>query len=178
MEELETPIEKIQENIHEIAHHAQENWIGRVALFSALVAVAAAVAALMAGHHSNEAMIKQIKASDAWSFYQAKGIKSSILQSKIETLSALGKNPEEADQNKITDYKNQQEDISEQAKDFEKESEHHLAIHQIFAQAVTLFQVAIAVGAISILTRRKKIIYIGVGFSLLALVFFIQALLQ
>ncbi len=177
MEEIEVPLEKTQENIHEAAHHAQDNWITKVALFSALVAVAAAVAALLAGHHSNEAMISQIKASDSWSFFQAKGIKSAILQNKMQILTELGKHSNEADQEKINDYKKEQAEITEKAKEFEHESEHHLKVHEVLARTVTLFQVAIAIAAITVLTRRKKFLFFSLGFSLLAIIFFAQAFL-
>ncbi len=178
MEEIETPIEKIQENIHEAAHHAKEDWIGRVALFSALVAVVAAVAALLAGHHANEAMITQIKASDSWTFYQAKGIKSGLLQTKMQLLTELGKTDLPEDQKKLEEYKKQQEEISEKAKELEHESAHHLAVHEILARSVTLFQVVIAIAAITILTKRRKILYVGFVFSFLGLASFIQALLM
>lgn len=178
MEEIETPIEKIQETIHETAHHAQESWISKVALLSAIIAVVAAVAALLAGHHSNEAMITQIKASDSWSFYQAKGIKAAVLQNKIQIISELGKSVSAKDEEKISDYKKDQDEISEKAKDYEHESEHHLKIHETMARSVTLFQVAIAISAITILTRRKKLLFVSLGFSLVAVAIFIQALLQ
>ncbi len=175
MEELESPIEKIQEELHESANHSHESWIGKVALFSALVAVIAAVAALLAGHHSNEAMITQIKASDSWSFFQAKGIKSSILQMKVQLVHELGKVTSEKDDEKMIEYKKEQDEISEKAKEFEHESNHHLKIHEVLAQAVTLFQVAIAIAAITVLTRRKKLIFFSFGFSLIALFFFLQS---
>jgi len=178
MEEIETPIDTIQESIHEAAHHSQEQWISKVALLSALVAVVAAVAALLAGHHSNEAMITQIKASDSWSFYQAKGIKAAILQNKIQIISELGKSIAAKDEEKLSDYKKEQDEISEKAKDYEQESEHHLKIHQTMAKSVTLFQVAIAISAITILTRRKKLLLVSLGFSFVALIIFIQGLLQ
>jgi hypothetical protein len=178
MEEIETPIEKIQEELHEIAHHAQENWIGKVALFSALIAVFAAVAALLAGHHSNEAMISQIKASDSWSYYQAKGIKALILQNKIQMLLEFGKTVSTQDEEKSNDYKKEQDQISEKAKDLEKDSENHLKIHEIMARTVTLLQVAIAISAITVLTRRKKFLFVSFAFTLLAIGFFIQALLN
>lgn len=177
MEELETPIDKIQETIHETAHHSQDNWVGRIALFSAVVAVVAAVAALLAGHHSNEAMISQMKASDSWSYYQAKGIKSSILQSKLDLLDQLDKKKDLKDEEKIADYKKEQSEISEKAKELEHESGQHLSVHEILARSVTLFQVAIAIAAITMLTRRKKFIFVSYGFSILALFYFIQALL-
>ncbi len=177
MEEIETPIEKIQENIHEAAHHAQENWVSKVALFSAVVAVVAAVAALLAGHHSNEAMITQIKASDSWSYYQAKGIKSAVLQNKMQIIELLGKSTDNKDSEKLKSYADEQTDISEKAKELESESAQHLATHQILARAVTLFQVAIAIAAITILTRRKKLLFVSFGFSLVAILFFIQSFL-
>lgn len=178
MEEMETPIEKVQEELHELAHHAKENWIGKVALYSALIAVFAAVAALLAGHHSNEAMISQIKASDSWSYYQAKGIKASILQNKMQILSELGKTVSPKDEEKVNDYKKEQDEISEKAKELEKESENHLKIHEIFARSVTLLQVAIAIAAITVLTRRKKFLFVSFACTLAALGFFIQALLH
>ena len=176
MEEIEVPIEKTQEHINEAAHQSPDSWITQVALFSALVAVAAAVAALLSGHHSNEAMISQVKASDSWSYFQAKGIKSAILQNKMQLLTELGKPTSSADQEKVNDYKKEQNEITDKAKELEHESEHHLKIHEVLARAVTLFQVAIAIAAITILTRRKRFLYVSFIFSLLALVFFAQAL--
>ncbi len=178
MEEIEVPLEQAQEHIHHAAHEAKENWISKVALISALVAVVAAIAALLAGHHSNEAMITQIKASDSWSFYQAKGVKASVLQTKIQIISELGKPTSTKDEEKLNDYKKEQDEISEKAKEFEHESEHHLKIHETMARSVTLFQVAIAISAITVLTRRKKFLFVSLGFSLVGLVIFIQALLQ
>ncbi len=182
MEEIEVPLEQVQEHIHHAAHEsghdAKENWISKVALISALVAVVAAIAALLAGHHSNEAMITQIKASDSWSFYQAKGVKAAVLQTKIQIISELGKPTSAKDEEKLNDYKKEQDEISEKAKEFEHESEHHLKIHETMARSVTLFQVAIAISAITVLTRRKKFLFVSLGFSLIGLAIFIQALLQ
>src|SRR6266851_815146 len=98
-EEIEVPVEHLHEAIHEEAHkehgggHAQGGggFIMQVALSSALIAVCAAVSALMAGHYANEAMIEEIKASDTWAFYQAKGIKAAVLTGKMELLTGLGK---------------------------------------------------------------------------------------
>ncbi len=178
MSEIEAPIEQVQEHIHEVAHHSNESWVSRVALFSALLAVIAAVAALMAGHHSNEAMITQIKASNAWNYYQAKGIKAAILQSKIDLISEVGKNSSEKDNEKIFDYKKEQEEIQKSAQEFQTESENHLKTHEILARAVTFFQVAIAISAITVLTRRKKFLYVSFAFSLLGLFSFAQSFLK
>ena len=83
MEEAEVPLENVQERIHHSAEHSSERWISWVALSTAILAVLAAIAGLLSGKHSNEAMMSQIEASDQWSYYQAKSIKASVLDAKI-----------------------------------------------------------------------------------------------
>src|SRR5215813_12675105 len=84
-EEIEVPTEQLHETLHEEAHKAHgdgggREWFSQVALSSALLAVLAAIAALLAGHHANEGVLEQIKASDHWSYFQSKGIKASVMQ--------------------------------------------------------------------------------------------------
>jgi len=74
MEEIEVPTEQLQEQLNERTRESQEKWILMVALTAAILAVFAAINALLAGHYANEAMIEQLKASDQWAYYQAKGI--------------------------------------------------------------------------------------------------------
>jgi len=74
-EEIEVPTEHLHEHMEHSAEENKERWILGVALSSAFLAAFAAMAALMAGFHANEAMLDQIKASDQWAFYQAKGNK-------------------------------------------------------------------------------------------------------
>jgi hypothetical protein len=176
-EEIEVPTEKLHETIKEEAEKAGEKWILLVALSTAILAVFAALCSLMAGHHANEALIEQIQASDQWAYYQAKGIKAAVLESKIETLQALSKQISATDQEKVKGYKKEQREIEEQATEKEKSSSIHLMTHNTLAKAVTVFQIAIAVSAISVLTRRKWL-WCGSGvLGLTGLIFLIQALL-
>lgn len=149
MEEIEVPLEKVQEDIH---HHAEHgggaSFISRGALLSALLAVLAAISALMSGHYANDAMLEQIHASDSWSYYQAKGIKASLAELK-------------SDDAKVAEYKKQQEEIKQEAEKKQHESEHHLKVHETLSGAVTLFQVAIALTAIAVLTRKKHFVSIA-----------------
>ncbi len=79
MEEMEVPTEKLHETIEEEVEEAIEKKEKKggmaIAISTALMAVFAAMASLLAGHHADEAVIEQIKASDKWAFFQAKGIK-------------------------------------------------------------------------------------------------------
>lgn len=159
MEEIEVPTEHLHENIQEHAEHTRERWIMMVALTAALLAVLAAVSALMAGHHSNEATIEQIKASDQWAYYQAKGIKSSVLESKTELLREMGKSVSEKDEVKIKQYRDEQKEIEKEARELQQSSQRHLDLHYGIAQSVTIFQIAIAICAIAVLTRKKLLWY-------------------
>lgn len=177
MEEIEVPLEKAQEEIHEHAMHSG-GWISRVALSSALFAVVAAIAALLAGHHSNEAMIDQIRAANFWSYYQSKSIKNSLLNSKVDILLAQGKHASEKDEEKLKEYKKEMEEITREAKEREEASEKHLHLHETLAKAVTLIQIGIAISAIAVLVRKKRFWYVSLGFGCIGIYFFIIGLLH
>ena len=146
MESPEVPLESSQEKItHHAVHAGGERWIMGVALTAAVLAVCAAIASLMAEHFANEAMIEQVQCSDQWNFYQAKGIKASVLMTKMELRRELGKSDRQKDTRQLEKYQKQQEDIKKEAEDREAESAQHLRVHHALAPAVTMFQVAIAV---------------------------------
>jgi alpha-galactosidase/6-phospho-beta-glucosidase family protein len=184
-EEIEVPTEHLHETLQEAAEgHGGHggggegpNWISQVALSAAVLAVAAAVAALLAGHHANEAMLEQMQATDAWSYYQAKGIKANLVESNMETLLALGKEPKEDEKKKFERYKEEQKGIEEKAKEKEHSSAQHMERHVIFARAVTAFQVGIALAAISVLSRRKLVWFCSLALGAIGSVFLVQALL-
>ena len=83
MEDIEIPTEHLHEAIKEkVEEHSGgegNKSILYIAISTALMAVFAAIAGLLAGHHSNEALIEQVKASDQWAWYQAKTIKVAIM---------------------------------------------------------------------------------------------------
>ena len=174
MEQPEVPLEAVSEQIHHQAEHARERWILGVALTSAILAAFAAIASLLAGHHANEAMIDQIAASDHWSYYQAKGVKAAVLGSKMETLQALGQVNSAADEEKLKRYGREQEEIQKEAQEKQAGSALHLETHTIFARSVTMFQVAIAVAAISVLTKRRRFWLISIIFGVIGIAFLIQ----
>ena len=174
MEEAEVPTEHLHEEIHHHAGRAGASWTMGVALSSALLAALAAVCSLMAGHHANEAMIEQIQSLDAWAFYQAKGIKAAVLGSKIELLEAENRGVSEKDRDNLARYRRDQEEIQAQAKERQAASEAHLRSHVVFARGVTLFQVAIAVGAISVLTSRRSFWFVSLAFGLAGAAFLVH----
>lgn len=178
MEEIEVPTENLQEEIHHKASHGEgPSWTSKVALSTAVLAVFAAVSALLSGHHANEAMLEQIQASNHWAYYQSKSIKSAVLASKTDLLKALGKQVSEKDTAHLEEYHHEQSEISEQAKEAENSSKHHLNKHNILARAVTLFQIGVAIAAIAVLTRKKLLWFLSLACGLIGLVFLGQGLM-
>jgi Domain of unknown function (DUF4337) len=175
MEDPEVPTEHLHEEMHHHAEHTREKWVLGVALSSALLAGFAAVASLMAGHHANEAMISQIESTDQWSYYQAKGIKETALTSKAEILDALGKPVSGADKEKVAQYQRDKEQIEKKAGELEKDSQTHLRTHEVLASAVTMFQIAIAVGAISVLIRSRTFWLVSLAVGVVGIAFLIQS---
>ena len=166
MEDIEIPNEHLHEIIKEKTEESHEagGWFRFVAISTAFMAVFAAISGLMAGHYSNEALIEQIQASDQWSYYQSKGIKAEIktLQAKIGIV----------DVNAALKYKVEQEEIKKEAEKLQTNSKIYLSKHVSLAQSVTLFQIAIAISAISMLTKKKSLWITSLLISVAALIFF------
>jgi hypothetical protein len=169
MEEMEVPTEHLHEEINEKAELFREKenkWTLFVAISTAVMAVLAALGSMYSGHQSNEALIMQIKASDQWAFYQAKGIKGEIRR----LLPATGnvKSPDSTAK--------EQEAVKIIAENDEKESEEHLQRHVTFSRSVTLLQVAVAISAISIITQKRFLWFAGLAIAIGGAAFFIMGL--
>jgi len=170
MEEIEVPLEHAQEHIHHAASHSGERWVTISALFSAVLAVLAALASLNAGQHVNEALIHQIKASDQWGYYQAKGIKLMLAETRMDV---AGESDKPAIAQKIAKYKDDQTEIKKKGDEETKLSEESLEKHEMFARAVTLFQIAIAMVAICLLVKKPWMLSISGAFSVVGIGFLI-----
>ncbi|HEY2511821.1 MAG TPA: DUF4337 domain-containing protein [Polyangiaceae bacterium] len=191
----EVGVDKVGEHAaeHVREHGAHIPWMRWLGLTTALFAVLAAVASLCAGHFANDALLrageatlKQEQASDQWSYYQAKGIKSAVRASTADVLAAshagdeaVAKAREEAEK-----YRKEQEEIQAEAKKLEeertkleKESGENLAHHRGFAFAVTTLQVAIGLSAVAALIGRRPVWLFALVVGLAGVVQFVMAAL-
>jgi hypothetical protein len=121
----------------------------------------------------------QAEASDQWSFYQAKGIKQAVAEASESAYRSAGKEPPPAYAEKEQRYAKEQEEIKVKAKEKEAErdqkaaeAEHLLHRHHGFANAVALFQVSIALGAMAALTRLKPVWWGSLLVGAVGVVFF------
>ena len=171
MEEAEVPLEHLHEQTHETAKHSGERWISWVALSTAILAVLAAIASLLSGEQVNEAMISQIEASDQWSYYQAKSIKAAVLDAKTAFTGAT----DGADQSKRARYEKEQEEIKSEAEHKQAAAKSYFHKHVVFARGVTMFQIAIAIAAISALTKKRSFWVVSLVFGGLGCCFLVLA---
>jgi hypothetical protein len=177
MEEPEVPTEHLQEELEEKTK-GNNGWERLCALTAALLATLAAISALEAGGLANEALAHQIKATNAWSHYQAKSVRASILNTKTDILEALGKTPKAEDIEKRKQYQEEEKEIMDDAKEQSEKAEKKLEKHESFAHALTFFQIGIAICAIAVLTRRKAFWIGSLGLTGIGVAFFVQGMLH
>lgn len=209
-EQIDQRLEE-HEHEHEHAHghghghgHARPPgppWLRFLPLSTAMIAVFAAVASLQSGASSNEAilaksdaMLNQSKASDQWSYYQAKSVKGRLAANEASIVEVAGeavKDLRPEVQARFAELKTgfdaeakrydaEAKPLLEAAQELEhkvKESEEHSKVlmerHHRFAFSVTLLQIAIALSAIAALTRRRPLWYLGLGISVAGVVMFV-----
>ena len=167
MEGPEVPLEHLHEEIHHHAEHGGASWISGVALSTAILAVLAAIAGLLSGMHANEAMMAQIQASDKWGYFQAKSIKAAILEAKT----TLASEQTVRDKEKAAQYQEEQAEIKREAEHKETDAKANFHKHEVFARSVTMFQIAIAIAAISALTKKRRFWFVSLVFGLAGVVF-------
>ncbi len=166
---------------HEVEHrsHAEPGGMaGRVAVATAIIATVGAMFAYMggltqlnAGLYKNDAAIKKTEAANQWAFYQAK----SSRQTMSEIAADLAP-PERRDyyRKEAERYKAEKVDIQKKAEGLEHESqvweektEHEIHTEHRWQQATTALQISIALAAIALLTRSRRLYY---GIFVVALV--------
>lgn len=191
-EGAEVETERLHEAIHEeLERDAHAPLLRRVALTTALLAALAALASLRAGSTVNEALRLetaatrlQAEASDQWAYYQAKGVKSAVMEAAREAWLASGRKPPEEQAAARERYAEEQKEIQQKARELEaerdaktREAEHLMHLHHRNAYAVALFQVAIALGAVAALTRSRLVWLGSLAIGALGAVLFGVALL-
>jgi hypothetical protein len=150
----------------------RESWTKYVSLSMIILAVLAAIATQRgAGYSSaimkqlNEATFNQAEASDQWAFYQAKGIKGAVAAEERDILTASGHADSKlvADLTKKIDrYATEQNDITAEAKKFEAKRNEARTAATLAADrsremglATTIFQIAIALGGVTLIMRKR-----------------------
>ena len=156
---------------HELEHAAQGHGgehTNSIAMFTAIIATVGALFGYMggatqanAGLFKNNAAIKKTEASNQWNYYQAKSSKQNLSELALELAP-----PSKKDfyQDEIKRYKSEKGDIKTaaekleaEAKAWDEQSDAQMHQHHRWAQATTVLQVAIAMAAIALLSKKRWI---------------------
>jgi Domain of unknown function (DUF4337) len=145
----------------------------RSAITAAVLAVLAAIGSLLSGHAANEAILLQTKASNQWSYFQAKSTKAHLYEVNKTLMQAfmhivasnnnkqnVQAKPGEHDplsdlsaqaDSKMKGYEKDKTEIENKATELEKESAHAFGAHQMYSFGVACFQIGIVLASVSIL---------------------------
>src|ERR1700739_1899118 len=173
---------------HAAEHGGSDRFAGRIAVTTAILATLGALMSFAGGDtqdkaqiFKNEAAIKKTEANDQWAEYKAKGNKQTL----AEVAATLSTQPDKVQfyRDETERYKKEKAEIKQEADKLEAESkswdarsEEQMHVHHRWALAATAMQIAIALSAIALLSRREWLAYgvyavaaIGIVFGGLAL---------
>lgn len=164
------------------AGHKGGGMIAQIAMVTAIIATVGAIFSYMggatqanAGLYKNNAAIKKTEASNQWNYFQSKSTKQSLAELARDLAPDDKKNGYQA---KIERYEKEKNEIKTAAEKLEadatawdRQSDEQMHQHHRWAQATTALQVAIALAAIALLTKKKWLEYgmfglAGIGFSI------------
>jgi hypothetical protein len=179
---------------HAVEHAGQhgggnDSFASRIAVMTAILATCGALFSFAGGASQNEALlfkneaaIKKTEASNQWSYYQAKSNKQNLAE-----LSLLLVQGEQRDRylGEIERYKKEKAEIKEKADALEQastEADHHseevMHQHHRWAQAMTALQVAISLAAITLLARRRWLMWSSAGVAVAGIAIGVAAMMH
>jgi Xaa-Pro aminopeptidase len=156
---------------------ADKSWMARVAVTTAILATLASLSSMFATNHLNQGMLEEVKTSNQWAYFQAKGLKLAVLESKMELLPTLGKANDQADVGRAARYVKEQEEIKGIAEAHQAAAADHRWRQGRLSHASTAYQVSIALCAVALLTRRNQFWLLSLLGAAVGTVFFLMGLL-
>jgi hypothetical protein len=173
--------------LEEVAEHERNGLGQRIALMTAVLATIGALISYQSGTAQTEAMflknesiLKQAEASDQWAFYQARSTKGHIAAAAAE----LALTPEVKARFSAERDKEEKEKLGIQeaamklqaeSRKLAQESEAKLRPHERLALALTFIQIAIALAAITVLTKRRWLLWGSVASAAVGIITAITA---
>lgn len=167
---------------HATQHGGGDSFVSRLAVLTAILSTIGAIFGYMGGHsqnaallYKNEAAIQKTSASNQWNYYQAKSNKQNLAELSVTLTTG---DAQEKFRQAVERYKTEKEEIKAAAekleaaaKDADHKSELEMHVHERWALATTLLQIAIALSAIALLTRKRWMltgVYGATGMGLVA----------
>src|SRR5271155_5640868 len=145
-------------------HHEHEDnpFLVSVSVTISVFAVLVAAAPLLGHRAHTEELLLQSQATDQWAYFQAKNIRLHEMQSVEDILGALAPADKEKAatlqekyKKEVERYEGEKDDISEKAKDLEKERDMVSRRADRFDGGEALIEVGIVIGSMTLLTKRR-----------------------
>jgi len=145
-------------------HHEHEDnpFLVSVSVTISVFAVLVAAATLLGHRAHTEELLLQSQATDQWAYFQAKNIRLHEMQSVEDMLGALAPADKEKAatlqekyKKEVERYEGEKDDISEKAKDLEKERDMVSRRADRFDGGEALIEVGIVIGSMTLLTKRR-----------------------
>jgi len=148
----------------------------RVAVTLSILAVLVAIATLLGHRASTEEIILQTKATDQWALFQAKNIRLHEMQGFADllgTLSPVDKEKTEALREKYLKetgrYEQEKDEVSEQAKELEKERESSSRRADRYEAGEVILEIALIICSLTLLTKKRIFWLFGIALGLIGL---------
>ena len=167
---------------HAVEHaaHGGDDFSGKIAVMTAILATVGAMFGYEGGAtqndaamFKNEAAIKKTAASNQWNYYQAKSNKQNL----AELATSLPGVDVQRYKDEVSRYKGEKDDIKKdadkleaQSTEWNQKSDEKMHEHHQWALATTAIQIAISLAAITLLTRRKWMEYGAYGVAAVGVV--------
>jgi hypothetical protein len=159
-----------------MAENNKEHWLNYLALTTVILAVCATLSTFKGGSFSTRSVMSQTQASNQWSYYQAKSVKTYLYEIQKEMLelelqegktlspAAIESHTEKiaAYGGRIVRYNAEKAEIEKEAKRLEAIRDDAQRHAQIFGVAVIFLQIAILLSSIAALLKKKLVWYLGV----------------
>jgi len=142
--------------------HEEYRYTLPVSLTISILAVLVAGAALLSHRAHTEELLRQSQATDHWAYYQAKNIRWHEVQSIADLLGALAPQDKEKTAavrekylKEVERYESDKDEISDKAKELEKERDLISRRADRFDGGEALLEVGLVICSITLLTRRR-----------------------
>ena len=144
------------------ASHEEYRYTLPVSLTISILAVLVAGAALLSHRAHTEELLRQSQATDQWAYYQAKNIRWHEVQSIADLLGALAPQDKEKTAavrekylKEVERYEGDKDEISDKAKELEKERDLISRRADRYDGGEALLEVGLVICSITLLTKRR-----------------------
>lgn len=173
--------------VEEAVEKEKDSLAQKIALMTAVLATVGALVSYQSGSAQTEAMflknqsiLKQAEASDQWAFYQAKSVKGHIAEAAAELATSAEVKArfiaqKEKEEKEKVEVQAEAKKLQAESRKLGEESEAKLRPHERLALALTFIQIAVALAAITVLTRRTWLLWGSVASAAVGIIAAVSA---